>query len=297
MSSFAIAERLWNYPTDEIIQLPIEIEKMLRLSGESDELLIFEKTEELLPKVKRMLQKRIQECDEKGVTPNFRFSDLEENRLIGCVIFEKEENIKNRLVYKKKFYQLINELQWKAFENLCLYIVQIYNFRKFDIGKRTKDGGLDFYGFYVPYSDAGYMGFLLGMNIRIFGQAKHRNKQTISEGEIRKFHTHYVDFLNGKGRAYKFVLSNSQWFLKVKGPLVPLFFTNSNFSRDAIAYANEKGIVIRDGEQIVEDVIRLSKSEPWFSSTEGKLQFNPKELKRFLVKFSADERESDINVQ
>lgn len=129
------------------------------------------------------------------------------------------------------------------------------------------------------------------MNIRIFGQAKHRNKQTISEGEIRKFYTFYRDFLAEKGRAYAFVSSKSQWFVKTKGPLVPMFFTNSDFSKDAAMYADEKGIVFRDGEQIVEDIIRLSKGEPWFSVKEGKIEFKPTELKRFLDEFSVEKQE------
>jgi hypothetical protein len=285
LSSSSIADELWKYSTDKIIELPIEIERILRKTGENNELIILEKVEVLLSQVKRLIKKKIQEYDERGTTPNFRFSNLSENRLIGCVISEKEESVKNKLAYKRHFYQLINELEWKAFENLSLFVMQLYNFQKCDLGKRTKDGGLDFYGFYVPYTEEKYTGFLSKMNIRIFGQAKHRNKQTISEGEIRKFYTFYKDFLSEKGRAYKFVSSKSQWFLKTKGPLIPLFFTNSNFSKDALTYANGKGVVTRDGEQIVEDIIRLSKNEPWFRFREGKMSFKPEVFKRFLAEF------------
>lgn len=291
LSPSSIADRFWDYPNDGIVELREELERILKLDGKYSDLVLLEKVEELLPQVRRVLSRKIESCDQKGVTPNFRFSDFSENRLVGCVISEKEETVKNKLVHRKGFYQLINQLEWKAFENLSLYVMRLYRFRKYNVGKRTKDGGLDFFGFYEPWTEEKYTGFFSRMNIRIFGQAKHRNKQTISEGEIRKFYTFYRDFLAEKGRAYAFVSSKSQWFVKTKGPLVPMFFTNSDFSKDAAMYADEKGIVFRDGEQIVEDIIRLSKGEPWFSVKEGKIEFKPTELKRFLDEFSVEKQE------
>ena len=282
LSAQAVAKKLWKYPPNRIIELSNEVEEILG-KKEIGELEAIDIAQKILPQIKRLLQRRIQECDEKGVTPNFRFSELSENRLIGSLRSEREEAIRSKLLHRGGFYQFLNSLNWKTFENLCLYIMQLYNFKKYDVGKRTKDGGLDFFGFYVPnVKGARYMGFLSDMNLRIFGQAKHRNKISIGEGEILKFHSQYRDFLNEAGRAYSFVLSNCRWFLKTKGPLIPLFFTNSNFSRDAKKYADRYGIITRDGEQIVEDIIRLSKAEPWFIIENKKLVFRPSQFKRYL---------------
>jgi len=290
-SARTIANKLWQHKPNKIIELPQELEKILKKTG--SELEVLDSAEKILPQVRRLIRKKIQRYDEKGITPNFRFSKYSENRLIGSFILEKEETIKSKLIHRNELYKFINSLNWKAFENLCLYIIELYNFQKHDRGKRTQDGGLDFFGFYVPHPVVPYLGFLSNMNLRIFGQAKHRNKTVILEGEMRKFYTHYKDFLNKKGRAYSFVLSNCEWFLKTRGPLVPLFFTNSDFSRGAENYANTNGIITRDGEQIVEDVIRLSKNEPWFTLRNKKLKFNPNQFRSHLKKFGKNKRELD----
>jgi len=282
LSARVISEKLWKYPLDRIIELSVELESLLKKPSTS-ELELLDLVQKMLPQVRRLLQRKIRECDEKGITPNFRFSEFSENRLVGSLRLESEEAMRHKLLHRNNFYQFLNSLNWKTFENLCLYIIKIYNFKKYDVGKRTKDGGLDFFGFYMPHNvEVGYTGFLSSMNLRIFGQAKHRNKTSITEGEILKFHSQYRDFLNNSGRAYSFVLSKCEWFLSTKGPLIPLFFTNSEFSRDAKKYADRNGILTRDGEQIVEDIIRLSKIEPWFSMRNEKLMFHPDQFRRYL---------------
>ena len=287
MSARVIAKKLWGFPSDGIIELTSELERILKKPGTS-ELELLDLVQKRLPQVKRLLQRKIQECDEKGITPNFRFSEFSENRLIGSLKSEKEEVTKHKLLHRDDFYRFLNSLDWKMFENLCLYIMKLYNFKKCDVGKRTKDGGLDFFGFYVPHdAKVGYTGFLSSMNLRIFGQAKHRNKISVAEGEVLKFHSQYRDFLNGQGRAYSYMLSQCEWFLETKGPLIPLFFTNSDFSKDAKKYADRNGIITRDGEQIVEDIIRLSKIEPWFSIRKGKLIFRQNQFERFLKEMKA----------
>jgi hypothetical protein len=60
------------------------------------------------------------------------------------------------------------------------------------------------------------------------------------------------------------------------------FFTNNRFSRNARKYADRYGIITRDGEQVVEDIIRLSKIEPWFTIENEKLIFYPKKFKKHL---------------
>lgn len=114
LSPSSIADRFWDYPNDGIVELREELERILKLDGKYSDLVLLEKVEELLPQVRRVLSRKIESCDQKGVTPNFRFSDFSENRLVGCVISEKEETVKNKLVHRKGFYQLINQLEWKA---------------------------------------------------------------------------------------------------------------------------------------------------------------------------------------
>jgi len=282
LSARVIAEKLWGYSLNRVIELPEELERILEKSSTS-ELELLDLVQKMLPQVRRLLQRKIRECNEKGITPNFRFSDFSENRLIGCLRLESEEAIKQKLLNRDDFFQFLNSLTWKTFENLCLYIMKLYNFKKYDVGKRTQDGGLDFFGFYIPHkAEACYTGFLSSMNIRIFGQAKHRNKSSVAEAEILTFHSQFRDFLNEHGRAYSFVQSNCKWFIETKGPLIPLFFTNNKFSRDAKKYADRNGIVTRDGEQVVEDIIRLSKIEPWFSIRNEKLKFYPDQFKKYL---------------
>jgi hypothetical protein len=274
-------EKLWESSQDTVIELPIELQKAIEKSGKG-ELEAIDISEEVLPSVKRMIRQKIFDCENKKITPNFRFSEQSENRLIGTLKTEKKEHMKGKLQYRKELQEFISHLNWKTFENLCLYIMQLCKFEKYNLGKRTADGGMDFFGVYRLLGYEEYRGFLTKMTFRIFGQAKHRDKNPVKGAEVRSFHTHYLDFLIARGKAYDYVSSNCAWFLEENGPLIPLFVTNGRFAKGAVDFAEKNGIILREGAQVVEDIVQLSKDETWLVFKAGKYSFAPERFRNYL---------------
>lgn len=275
-------EKVWEYPTDSIVELPDELQKQLIAEGNS-ELEAIALTERMMPRVRILILEKIQKCEIKRITPNFRFSESSSNRLVGILISEQEEQLKQKLRHRKELHNLIKDLKWDKFENLCVYTLVLTGFEKYSVGKRTKDGGLDFFGLYPMRFLPSYGGFLMDLKFRIFGQAKHRTQSSVSGKEVYAFYAQFKeDFLYEKGVAYDYVSSNCPWFFEAKGPIVPMVMTNARFTKGAEEFANRKGIIVREGPQIVEDIIRLAKTETWLAIESGTYVFVPERLERYL---------------
>jgi len=275
-----ITNEIWQLKPDSVIDLKQYLINYLKKEGKND----LEALEYLVPLLKRVkikLYNRIEESITKQITPNFRFSDYSEDIIIGCNIFIKKEDLSQKLLFRDEIKKTINNLSWDLFENLCVYILNIYQFEKVSIGERTRDGGLDFFGYYIPKTNAEYMGFMSDLNLRIFGQSKHYDSK-IGEPYLHEFHDLYIDFLNGEGRAYEYIVSKQEWFFDVRGPIVPFIITNNEFTSTAIKFADRQGIVIREGIQVVEDIITLSKEEPWFIKEDGKIKYLDDEFRKFF---------------
>jgi len=238
-----------------------------------------------LKSVKRKLSEKINNARRKGIIPNFRFSTYSDDTIVGCSIFVTRKDLSQKLLFREKIYSTINGLEWDLFESLCAYVLDNYHFDRVNLGEKTKDGGLDFFGYYVPHSKRDYVGFLSQLNLRIFGQSKHY-RSAIGESKLHEFYSLYLDFLNEKGRAYEYISSKQRWFLEVKGPVVPFFMTNNEFTRPATEFAERRGIIIREGVQIVEDIITLSKEEPWFVEENGEIKYVEKEFVNFLERYT-----------
>lgn len=285
-----IIDEIWQKRPDTIIELKKYVLNFLHNSGKSD-LEALESLNNILKSVKRKLSEKIDNAIRKGIIPNFKFTTYSDDTIVGCYIFAKGRDLSKKLLFRETMYNTINSLDWDLFELLCKYVLDIYHFDRVNLGEKTKDGGLDFFGYYVPYSKGEYIGFLSQLNSRIFGQSKHYSS-AIGEPICHEFHDLYLDFLSGQGRAYKYISLNQSWFLEVKGPIVPLFMTNNEFTSPAIEFAERKGILIREGVQIVEDIIRLSKAEPWFKEENGEIKYSDDEFIKFLKTYPTNFNDS-----
>lgn len=279
-SAQAFVKRIWDGPHDRIIELPYELQHLLEAAG-TPELEAITLAERMLPRVRGLFSERIDHDVRKNVTPNFRFSETSDNRLIGVLMWEKDEKVKLKLRYRKELHKLINDLQWEKFENLCLLTLKLSGFSRYEIGRRRGDGGLDFFGLWTVQEKLGYKGVLTDVTLRIFGQAKHYAKR-VSADEVRVFSTHFDDYQIGRGVAYAYVNSEFPWFVEAKGPLTPMVMTNGKFAKGAEDFANFKKIGLRDGSQIVEDIIRLAEPETFLSFQEGKYYFVPGKFEKCL---------------
>lgn len=121
---------------------------------------------------------------------------------------------------------------------------------------------------------------LKNAKIRIIGQAK-RCKNVVEHGEVRIFTTQKDDLLKYTGNA---INKLPPWFVKSKDPLLSIFVATTRFSRGAKTYAKQNSIILRDGEQVVEDLIKSSHAREWFLRKNGKLVFDRTLFTKFLKK-------------
>lgn len=197
--------------------------------------------EDVERKVKYQLKKSITQCREKRITPRYEFSE------VGDVLYRARD------VRIDEIRSKIKTVDWRNFEYLCKHVLQINGIEEADVTRGTKEGGIDFYGLLRMRKFS--QGILLsGLEIRIIGQARHHSADTkIGDPEVKLFAKHYGDFKSGRGRGQRAV---PEWFKKLKSPIVAIFITNTEFTQDAYNVAREEGIILKDGDQIAEDLFR-----------------------------------------
>lgn len=277
----ALAQRVWDQPVNRIIELIDELQRTFEQEG-LGQLEAIESALNLSKRVRDQIIAKINYYERKKVKPNFRFSETSTNRLIGIAVSEPDPEIKTKLRYRKELFEYISSINWKAFENLCAVLLKLAGFSRLDVGKRSKDGGLDYFGILPLDNNFQYSGCMIGENYRIFGQAKHRKCRPVTGEEVRVFFTKYTDFEGERGPAYKKVLLNHRWFIEAKGPLIAMLVTNTRFESDAEWFAEKEKVRLREGIEIVEDIVMLAKADDWLNMVNGSYVFTPDKFNQFL---------------
>jgi len=206
-------------------------------------------------KVKFQLKKKITHCLERNVTPRYEFSDA----------FPSLLRATKDIQYLRKIKSAIKNMSWESFEQLCQHLLEINGIEEAGVTRGTKEGGIDFYGLLRVHK---YLsGVLLkGVEMRIIGQARHRSTRTkVGERELKVFAQECDDFKNGTGRAVQ-VLPG--WFVHSQSPIIPMFITNTGFTKGAYDLAERKGIIWRNGDQIAEDLFHSPRVNEWLYTQE-----------------------------
>ena len=100
ISPQAFVNKIWECHPNKVIELPEELQKSLEMAGNT-ELEAIALAEKMMPRIRALVSEKIQTCERKKVTPNFRFSESSNKRLVGILISEKEEQIRQKLHYRK----------------------------------------------------------------------------------------------------------------------------------------------------------------------------------------------------
>lgn len=251
---------IWDSVPTRVINLERDLYKYYLDKGINQHK-IMRKLDSDLKHIEKILIKKIDNCVKREVIPNYDFVRPSTKILKGCFLTEREET-RYLLLYRNQIRKVINELDWRGFEKFSCYILKLYRFEKYAVGKGTKDGGLDFFG-YKPHSTGlKYGGLLNSLNTRIFGQSKHYDSN-VGEPEVHKFFSQYWGFERSQDRAFEYVSQHETWFIEIEGPISAVMMTNRFFSDNAQSLAKRRGIILRDGEQLVEDLIHLHDKEPW----------------------------------
>ena len=246
-----IAKQIWN-SHEPAIDLEDQCERLLKKHLPNiSELEICEISEDVEHKVKSHLKREIAQCRERGITPRYEFSE------VSNVLYRARD------IRVDEIKSEIKNINWRNFEDLCKYLLEVNGIEGVGITKRSKEGGIDFYGLLRMHKFTQRI-LLKCLEIRIIGQAKHRFvDRKVGEPEIKLFAKQYCDFKSGKGKGQKAV---PEWFRKLKSPLVGTFITNAECTEDAYTAAKEEGIILKGGDQIAEDLIHSPELAKWLST-------------------------------
>lgn len=144
-------------------------------------------------------------------------------------------------------------------------------------------GGIDMYGI-DDLSKVNYFFKEKDRNgIAIIGQAK-KWKNEVGLDTIDAFIKKYRDLKNG---THKIIKKLPQVFTPNIQDYFAIVITTSYFSKDAIESANGDDVELRDREQIIEELIKLSKIEvilSWFSLRGTKKKFDKKKFRDWISK-------------
>lgn len=223
-------------------------------------------------KVIKTLQRKINECNLKQITPNYIFYDKDQNKLIkySITIKDCESRTKNQLVLQNRniLLESIRELNWRSFEYLCEQLLIFYGCNSTFLGPGTKEGGLDLLG----KSELKLQKFLPNLSCLIpeisfvfYIQVKQQTEK-ISETDLTLFVKQFEKFLTG---SHKMLPNIPSMFKEPDSLKFPIFLTSSDFTGGAIAEAKKNNVIIKSGEKISEDLLSLFLTEDitrWFIS-------------------------------
>jgi len=211
----------------------------------------------------------------RTIKPDYELAELPPNTL-----FRYEANgLSYARRHRKEILNAICEMNWRSFEFLCAHLLNTNKITKSGVSRGTKEGGIDFYGL-LEMRLFSTMVFLKGAKIRIIGQAK-RYTNKVNHKEVRVFRTHKDDLLAKKGNAAKKL---PPWFVESGFPVLSILMITTKFTKGAKKFAEENGIVLIDGEQVVEDLTKSKNVREWFSRKNGTLAFDKVAFIRFFEK-------------
>jgi hypothetical protein len=230
-------------------------------------------------RVKEYFHKEIDEARTAEIIPDYEFAFLD----IFIYRYDtlKENGLSFIREYKGEILGAMHKMGWRNFEFLCKHLLEINGVIAPDVTPKGKEGGIDFYGL-LELDKSSKSIFFKGGRIRIVGQAKCY-KGMVGEGEIINFNDHSNNLSKDppEGRAVKKL---PLWFTRLKAPILKFFITTGKFTKDAKKYAERNSIVLKNGREVIEVLIKSPRAKEWFSQKEGKLFFNERLFIDFFKK-------------
>lgn len=232
---------------------------------------ISEISEKLVKKVKFYLQKKADDIKfSQRTTPSYAIPQFS-NTVFRYDVLHREDSVYSLIIEnRRKILKTLHKMPWKAFEFLCKYLLETQDLRRVEVNPTSR--GADFFG--IIEMEKFSEGILLkDAKIRVFGEAK-RHSGKIGESEMIKFCKRYEDLVEGKK---SIIRKLPKWFVDTKYPVLGMFITTSEFTRDAKSYVrdDDHSIILIEGEQIIEDLLKVQEvRDLWFTRKDGKLTFD-----------------------
>lgn len=265
-----IYKEILNSTQDKIIIDEYCFSKIKKEFSNMSDLQITDELDEIVKRVKSLITKRIEYCKNKGIAPEYEFNDYPPNVLLRYG-FKHKESVLISFLRKKSngLYEAIDCMSWKSFEYLSKYLLQINGVNPIELTKINQEG-IDFCGLY-DISKGSYSIIIPNkFKIRIIGQVKHYSKK-IKPKLIRAFNTYCEDVKNEEKEIIKDL---PNWFTNEKTPILGIFITTSDYTSNATKYAKKEWIILKNGEQVIDSLIRSPFSNNWVKKKGRKLTFD-----------------------
>jgi restriction endonuclease Mrr len=262
-----VAVKIWKL--NRRIDLITEIQSELRAAG--FDLVSFEVIQNF-DRVKRLvsreLEHRIERNRSQDITPRFRFSSIERDILI-------PSHDESTDIIRKRLQAAIRHLPWKSFEHFCVYVMKLQGVQKCQT-MGTKEGGIDLVGT-VDLGELTKSPLWYRAHLRVLGQVKIRK---IGEPVVRLFAGDLARFARGEWKAFA---RAPQWFKTASGPIFGFMMTSRTFTGGARKFANaHHHIVLREGEQLVELLMRNRIAPGLMLDSSGNIRFSQHEFLEYF---------------
>lgn len=227
----------------------------------------------LLTKIKKIINDRIESCRQQKIAPEYIFAKYPRDTLVNYNARYPEPELTVFLRRnKRKILEAINKhMDWKSFEHLCAFVLRENSIEPFALTKPNREG-IDFYGLFDI--DKYFKSDMIPKNckMRVIGQARHYSRK-IKQFQIRDFYT-YCQQINENNE--KQLRDLPFWFKRRESPVVGIFMTTSDFTKGCNDYAKGKLLILKNGEQIVEFIIKSPNSNKWVTDKFRRHCFNSK---------------------
>lgn len=247
---------------------------------------INDKLDEIVEKVTFHINRRNEYCKNKDITPEYEFNTYPPKVLFRYSVRHKEPQLISYLRKQNRILlNAINDMSWQSFEYLCKHLLKINGVDPIKLTKVNQEG-IDFLGLYNINNCGSSVIIPKNFKIKIVGQVKHYLDK-IGPKQVRAFDTYCKDVKNEQ----KDIVKNfPAWFTKTKIPVLGIFMTTSDFTKAASRYTKKEWMILRNGEQIVENLIQSPCSKDWVKNEDGHLIFD----KTLFLKFFGEERKLNL---
>lgn len=209
--------------------------------------------------VVRRLSRKISDADANGLKPRYRFAEFDADYLLPLTDVAQDE-------IRSQVMAALVGLSWRAFERLCAAVLTIDGVQT-ATASGSKEEGIDVFGL-VNLRDLSSSDFWHGAMLRIAGQSK---KGKITEPMVRLFARDLETLRMGHGRGYA---QSPTWFKNTVAPIFGIMFTTATVAQTAKSWAENNGIILRNGHQIVEALMRGKESVKGFNCRQDQLTFD-----------------------
>ncbi len=223
--------------------------------------------------VVKNIQSKIQECEMRGIKPKYQFSSASTDRVVAQI--DTDEH-----VLRADFRAAIGRLSWRAFEHLCVHVMSATGVAKCKATSATRDQGIDFVGV-LELKSLSSSSVWHDVQIRVLGQAKDY-RSAVGQEAVRLFKADMNEFSRGEGRAFT---AAPIWAKNVYMTQVGFIFALAGFSQDARNWANSHSIMLKDVEQMVQDLLTSDVQTPGLVRHSHQIAFDESNFLTYFEKY------------